>query len=368
MNKNIVSEQKNKEDTEDKRFHFLYGRVTDHIDRARQNVRKAVDTEIVKSYWLIGHEIVEEEQQGEARAEYGKALLKKLSLRLQEKYQRGFSVDSLEQARKFYLSYPLSAFAQKSETLSRNFQVPCFDSKLSWSHYCELLKIRRAEARKFYELETAKNNWSVRELKRQIGSLLFDRLLKSKDKEGLLALACRGQEIHTPEDAIKDPVVLEFLGIPEAHQLVESKLEEALINNLQHFLLELGKGFAFVARQKRLTLEGDHFYADLVFYHIILKCYIIVDIKTRYLTHNDLGQMLLYVNYFDQEIKMESDNPTIGLVLCTEKNNTMVQYTLGENAKQIFASKYQFHLPSEEELTREITREVKLIKETLEEE
>lgn len=184
---------------------------------------------------------------------------------------------------------------------------------------------------------------------------------RSRDKEGLLKLSCKGQEINTPEDAIKEPVVLEFLGIPETHKLVESQLEEALINNLQSFLLELGRGFAFLARQKRLTLEGDHFYADLVFYHIILKCYCIIDIKTHELTHADLGQMQLYVNYFDREVKKADDNPTIGLVLCTGKNNTMVKYMLGEKTKQIFASKYQFHLPTEEELTEELKREVKNI-------
>jgi predicted nuclease of restriction endonuclease-like (RecB) superfamily len=247
----------------------------------------------------------------------------------------------------------------------RKLQIPKFNPKLSWTHYRELIRISRKEARNFYEIEAAKNNWSTRELKRQIGSLLFDRLLKSKDKEGLLKLASHGQEIHVPEDTMKDPIVLEFLGLPESHRLVESELEKALINNLQHFLLELGKGFAFVARQKRLTLEGDYFYADLVFYHVILKCYIIVDIKINPLTHGDLGQMLLYVNYFDQEVKTETDNPTIGLVLCTKKNDAMVKYTLGEKAKQIFASKYQFHLPTEAELTEELKREIKEIKERL---
>lgn len=191
---------------------------------------------------------------------------------------------------------------------------------------------------------------------------MFDRLAKSKDKKGLMKLAYKGQEINKPEDAIKEPIVLEFLGMPESHRLVESKLEEALIDNLQTFLLELGKGFAFVARQKRLSLDGDHFYADLVFYHVILKCYVIIDIKTRKLTHADLGQMQLYVNYFDQEIKMENDNPTIGLVLCTKKSDAMVKYTLGEKNKQIFAKKYQSHLPTEKELEEELKREIKALK------
>lgn len=196
---------------------------------------------------------------------------------------------------------------------------------------------------------------------------MYDRLLKSRNKQKLLAFSYKGQEINSPEDAIKDPLVLEFLGIPESHQFVESKLEEALIANLKDFLLELGRGFAFMARQKRLTLDGNHFYADLVMYHVILKCYIIIDVKTHPLTHGDLGQMLLYTNYFDREIKMENDNPTIGLILCTEKSDAMVKYTLGDKVKQIFASKYQFHLPTEEELEIELKREIKQIKHKLDE-
>lgn len=221
------------------------------------------------------------------------------------------------------------------------------------------MRVHRPEARRFYEIEAEKNCWSGRELERQINSLLFDRLSKSKDKKGLIKLACKGQEINTPEDAIKEPLILEFLGLPESHRLVESKVEEAIINNLQNFLLELGKGFAFVARQKRLTLDGDHFYADLIFYHVILKCYTIIDIKSRKLSHADLGQMQLYVNYFDQEVRTESDNPTIGLILCTKKSDAMVKYMLGDKAKQIFASKYQFHLPTEAELEAELKREIK---------
>lgn len=227
------------------------------------------------------------------------------------------------------------------------------------------MRVDRLEARAFYEIEAFKSNWSARELERQIASLLFDRLAKSKDKKGLMKLTSLGQEIENAEDAIKDPLILEFLGLPESHLLTESKLEEALIHNLQHFLLELGKGFAFIARQKRLTLDGDHFYTDLVFYHIILKCFVIIDIKTNKLTHADLGQMMLYVNYFDREIKTKNDNPTIGLVLCTEKSDAMVNYTLGERGKQIFTSKYQFHLPTEAELEKEIKREIKAIKEQL---
>ena len=237
-----------------------------------------------------------------------------------------------------------------------------FNPNLSWSHYRILMPVFRPEARRFYEIEAIKNRWAVRELNRQINSLLFDRLAKSKDKAGLMKLVHQGQEISNPEDAMKDPVILEFLNIPEAHQLTETKLEQALISNLQHFLLELGRVFAFVARQKRLTLDGKHYYADLVFYHTVLKCNIIIDLKTHELTHADLGQMLLYVNYYDRECLTEGDNPTLGLVLCTKKSDSMASYLLGEKSKQIFASKYQFHLPSEKELEAEIMRELKLLK------
>lgn len=243
--------------------------------------------------------------------------------------------------------------------MSRKSDLLPLTPNLSWSHYVELMSVSRHEARQFYALETSKNNWNVRELRRQISSFLFDRLLKSKNKEKVLQLACKGQEINTPEDAIKEPLVLEFLGAPEPHKLSESKLETALINNLQNFLLELGKGFAFVGRQKRITFDNDHYYADLVMYHVILKCYVIIDLKTHKVTHADLGQMLLYVNYFDQEIKMENDNPTIGLILCTKKSDAMVKYLLGEKNKQIFASTYQFHLPTEKELEVELKKEIR---------
>lgn len=342
------------------RLDTLYETVSGYIEQARLAVRRSIDHEMIKAYWLTGEKIVEEEQHGQSRAEYGKAILKNLSEKLQATYNRGFSVDVLEKARKFFILYQENNITQKSATLSRK-SVPTFSPNLSWSHYVELIKISRSQARQFYELEASRNCWSVRELKRQVGSLLFDRLSKSKDKEGLLKLALKGQGLDKPEDAIKEPLVLEFLGLPESHRLVESKLEEALVNNLQHFLLELGKGFAFVARQKRLTLDNDHFYADLVMYHIILKCYVIIDIKCQPLTHADLGQMQLYVNYFDQQIKMDNDNPTIGLVLCTSKNDAMVKYLLGDRAKQIFASTYQFHLPTVEELTAELKREVEAI-------
>lgn len=342
----------------------LYKKVSAHIDNARQTVQRSIDTEMVSAYWLTGRDIVEEEQKGEKKAKYGQYLIVELSKRLTASYKKGFGITTLKDARQFYLTYsnrlPIGhALRGQSEH---------FNPNLGWIHYRALMRVTREEARSFYEIEAAKNNWAGRELERQIHSLLFDRLLKSKDKTGLLKLATHGQEINSPVDAIKEPVVLEFLDLPESHQLVESKLEQALIDNLQSFLLELGAGFAFVKRQKRLTLDGDNFYTDLVFYHTKLKCYIIADVKVKKLTHGDIGQMQLYVNYFDREIKDESDNPTIGLMLCTEKNDAMVQYTLGENNQQIFASKYILHLPSEEDLIKELKKEVKQLQHLLEEE
>ncbi len=345
----------------------LYDRVAPVIREARAIVMQTVDVVMLKAYWDIGRYIVEEEQGGETRADYGKDVLNQLSKRLSKEFGRGFSTTTLEDIRKFYLVYQSVIDNKNPHAVRGEFDMPEFKSNLSWTHYRLLMRITRSEARKFYELETSKNRWSSRELDRQIGSLLFDRLAKSKDKEGLMRLAQKGQELINPVDAIKEPVILEFLDIPEAHQLVESKLEEALISNLQHFLLELGKGFAFVARQKRLNLDGKNYYTDLVFYHTILKCYIIIDIKTHELTHGDLGQMLFYVNYYDQEIVSEEDNPTIGLILCTKKNEAMVKYTLGEKNKQVFASKYQFHLPTEQELEAELKREIKEIKKQLSE-
>ncbi len=340
----------------------LYKQAESYIDNARQTVYRVIDTQMVSAYWCIGRDIVQAEQNGHARAEYGSNLLSALSEKLTKKYGRGFSISTLRDTRQFYLIYfdhmPIH-HAVRGESEKQ------LNSRLGWIHYRALMRLDRPEARQFYEIEAEKNHWSGRELERQIASLLFDRLARSKDRDGIMRLACKGQEITKPEDTIKEPMVLEFLNLPESHRLVESELEEALINNLQHFLLELGKGFAFVARQKRLSLDGDHFYTDLVFYHVILKCYVIIDLKIRKLSHADLGQMLLYVNYFDREIIEKDDNPTIGLILCTDKSDAMVQYTLGDKTKQIFASKYQFHLPTEEELEAELRREIKEIKQKL---
>lgn len=338
-----------------KRIDTLYKNIAGYIQEARSNVLRTVNAEQVTAYWLIGRAIVEEEQTGEERAQYGAFLLHEISLRLIKEFGKGFGRSTIADIRKFYLTY------QKVHAL-RGQSTPQFSSNLGWIHYRALMRDSRSEARSFYELEAEKNHWSGRELERQMGSLLFDRLAKSRDKKGLLKLACKGQEIIKPEDAVKEPLVLEFLGFPEDHKLVESKLEEALISNLQSFLLELGRGFAFVARQKRITLDGDHFYADLVFYHYILRAFVVCDLKLKPLTHADLGQMQLYVNYFDMEERTEGDNPTIGLILCAEQNKKMVKYFLGEKNKNIFASKYQFHLPTEKELEEELKKEIKDIK------
>jgi predicted nuclease of restriction endonuclease-like (RecB) superfamily len=290
-------------------------------------------------------------------------------------YGSGFSVSALQYMRSFFLSYP--QLLEKQHAVRVEFDSPATPGALqarsgpdddwrpgtlhpglSWTHYRTLLKVERRPARDFYEIEAVRNGWSARQLERQINSLLFERLAKSRDKAGVLALANKGQTATRPQDVIKDPYVLEFLELPESHRLVESRLEEALLNQLQSFLLELGSGFAFMGRQRRLTLDGDHFYPDLVFYHVKLKCYLVIDLKVGKLSHGDLGQMLLYVNYYDREVAAADDNPTIGLILCSEKNDAVVRYVLADKHEQVFASRYQLMLPSEEDLRAEIRREL----------
>ena len=358
----------------------LYHRIREILDSARAGAARSVNTAQVCANWLIGREIVEEEQKGKKRAGYGEALLQDLSVRLSTDVGKGWSVRNLEYCRVFYLEYPLLLDGQKSNALrsissivsssddrhisnavrTESWQPGRLHTNLSWTHYRTLLRVDKTEARAFYEIEAIKNTWSARELERQINSLLFERLALSKDKKGLMKLATKGHVVQQPTDVFKDPVVMEFLGLPESPRLVESRLEEALINNLQAFLLELGKGFAFVARQERLTLDGDHFYIDLVFYHTVLKCYVLIDLKTGKLTHQDLGQLQLYVNYFDHERRTAGDGPTLGLILCADKNDAVVRYTLGpEQEKKIFASRYKLYLPTEAELKAELRREVR---------
>ncbi len=372
----------------------LYTRIRQILESARVRAARSVNTTQVVANWLIGREIVEEEQRGKRRADYGRKLLLELSGRLTRAFGRGFSPDNLEAFRSFYLAYPnlisetpyrKLALLAKSETRSRKLppgrailanpitlpeisHTVCDQSwrpgslhpNLAWSLYRHLIKVNPADARGFYEIEAVKESWSARELERQIASLLFERLAKSRDKAGVMRLATKGHEITSPADIFKDPVVIEFLGLPESHRLAESDLEQALLDQLQSFLLELGKGFAFVARQQRLTLEGDHFYIDLVFYHVVLKCYVLLDLKVGKLTHGDLGQLQLYVNYYDREKRTAGDNPTLGLILCTDKNDAVVKYTLGaDQEKTIFASRYKLYLPSEAELKAEVRRELK---------
>lgn len=352
-----------------------------HIwESARLQAARSVNSALVQANWLIGRQIVEAEQKGKSRAAYSSRLLETLSKSLENEYGSGFSVTALKYMRMFYLDYPellqirhavrdesaASGAKVKGHALrdlsasstEADWQPGRLHAGLSWTHYRTLLKIGRREARDFYEIEAIRNGWSARQLERQINTFLFDRLLKSRDKTGVLALANEGLVPARPLDAIKDPYVLEFLDLPESHRLVESRVEEALISRLQDFLLELGSGFAFIGRQVRLTLDGDHFYPDLVFYHVKLKCYVVIDLKVEKLTHGDLGQMQMYVNYYDREIAGPEDQPTIGLILCADKNEAMVRYVLDDKAMQIFASRYQFQLPSEDVLRAEIKREI----------
>lgn len=365
----------------------LYGRIREILETARAGVARTVNTTQVTANWLVGREIVEEEQRGRRRAGYGQRLLKGLSEWLLNEFGAGYSVQNLRYMRQFYLEFPSLLRAHPIRHTARGESALLAESvgdkirhtacgelgggleawkpgglhpHLAWSLYRHLLRVEKPQARAFYEIEAIKNQWSARELERQINSLLYERLALSRDKKGLLRLATKGREITTPVDVFKDPLIIEFLGLPESPRLVESKLEEALITNLRAFLLELGKGFAFVARQQRITLDGDHFYIDLVFYHTILKCHVLIDLLVGKLTHEDIGQLQLYVNFYDQERRTAGDNPTLGLILCTDKNDAVVKYTLGPHQqRKIFASRYKLHLPSEAELEAEIRRELK---------
>lgn len=324
----------------------LAGRITTIIETARKRVQSIVDHEMVRAYWDIGHEIVEDEQKGEKRAEYGKAVIQNLSLELTHRHGKGFTASNLLTMRRFYLTFPIQ-HALRAE--------------LSWTHYRLLLKIEERQKRSFYEIECASNNWSTREMERQMNSMLFERLALSLDKEGVMILAREGQVLREPSDMVKDPYVLEFLGLPQSNALYEKELESALLEHLQKFLLELGKGFSFVARQKRITLDGDHFYIDLVFYNYILKCFVLIDLKIGKLAHQDMGQMQMYVNYYTREMVNEGDNPPIGILLCDSKSEAVVRYTLPEGNNQIFASRYKLYLPTEDELRNELMKDRKLI-------
>ncbi len=342
-------------------YSSLVDRIAQILVQARNNVVRQINRTQVLAYWEIGREIVEFEQKGKARAEYGENLLMKLSADMTAKFGRGFSAENLRLMRKFYITF------RKSKTLSwksdsKKYQTPSvksekpqtlsakFEPMLSWSHYCELLRVEESLARSFYEQESIQNNWSVRELKRQINSMLFERLALSKDVKAVMRMAEKGQIIEKPEDAIKDPYILEFLNLREETAYTESQLEQSVIDKLQYFLLELGKGFSFVARQKRITIANRHYHIDLVFYNRILKCFVLIDLKTGELDHSDIGQMNFYLNYFKENEKAEGENDPIGLILCAKKDDIFAKYVLGGLSNKIFASKYKLALPSEQEL------------------
>lgn len=320
---------------------------------------------MLATYFEVGKTIVLDEQKGKSKAGYARKTLKALSEKLTKEFGKGFSHRNLEYFRKFYLTYSdrisqtpsakLTGLA-KTET-SQNTgtsSMAAFSDKfgLSWSHYILLMKISDKEEQSFYEIESVKNNWSVRELQRQFDSSLFERLALSRNKKSIRDLSKKGQIIEKPIDTLKNPVVLEFLGLKEDTSYTETDLENAIINKLEHFMMELGKGFLFEARQKRLSFEGDMFYVDLVFYNRLLRCYVLLDLKIGKLTHQDLGQMQMYVNYYDRKMKLPEENATIGIVLCKEENKAVIEFTLPENNKSIFAREYKLYLPSKEKLKK----------------
>lgn len=337
---------------------ILVDRIILLLENAKKQAVYAVNQTMVLAYFEIGRMIVEEEQEGKERADYGKHLLKTISTRLTSEFGKGFSEDNLGNMRKFYqvysnknsISETMFRKSVKQQTLSGELQKETAHTfRLSWSHYLKLMRMDDNEERTFYEIETATNNWSVRELQRQFDSGLYQRLCLSRNKEEILQLAQKGQIIETAKDAIKDPYILEFIGLPTENTYSEATLETALIDKLEHFLNELGKGFMFVKRQQRISIDEKHFYIDLVFYNRLLRAFVLIDLKIGELKHQDLGQMQMYVNYYDRFVRLEEEQKTIGIVLCRDKSKTLVEITLPENNQQIFASKYQTVLPSKEE-------------------
>jgi predicted nuclease of restriction endonuclease-like (RecB) superfamily len=323
----------------------IYENIRNEVEKARQKVYAAVNFAMVETYWNIGKQIYEAQGENE-RAEYGKGLLKFLSEKLTEEFGKGFTATNLKYMRQFYI-----AFTNRH----------ALSDQLSWTHYRMLLKVEDDKARTFYLNESVKSNWSTRQLERQINSFYYQRLLSSQDKDSVR------NEIQTLEkgmdakDIIRDPYVLEFLGLDQTPNLYEKDIEQGLINHLQNFLLELGRGFSFVARQKHITFDGEHYYIDLVFYNYILKCFVIIDLKVGKLTHQDIGQMQMYVNYYTRELMNEGDNLPIGIVLCADKSDSVVKYTLPEGNNQIYASKYKLYMPTEEELKKELAKEQELL-------
>ena len=332
----------------------LIKRLAEIIHSARANAVRQINKTQVLAYYEIGREIVEFEQKGKEKAAYGEELIIRLSKDMTEKFGRGFSKSNLFLMRQFYLEYSGKFQTVSGKSSIRQTLSDEFNPELSWSHYCELLSVENPLARSFYGKEALNNNWSFRELKRQINSQLFERLALSKDSSAVMRLAKKGHLIETPEDAIKDPYVLEFLNLKEENVYTESRLEQAIIDNLQKFLLEMGKGFAFVARQKRITVGNRHYYVDLVFYNRILRCTVLIDLKIDELNHADIGQMNFYLNYFKENEKEAGENDPIGLILCAKKDEIFAKYVMGNLNNKIFASKYKLALPTEKELSRKI--------------
>ncbi|RFS20480.1 DUF1016 domain-containing protein [Chitinophaga silvatica] len=313
------------------------------ISNSRENAIRAIDHQRTLMYWHIGKRIFEEEQEGKDRADYGSQLIKYLSGQLQPEFGSGFSVRQINLYRQFYRTFPI---------------VHTLYAQLSWSQYKLLLVIENQEQREFYIAETVKNNWTVRQLQRQVDSNLYERLLMSNDKESVLAVAKKEKLPSDAKEIIKDPMLLEFLGMKREASYYEKDLESAIITHLQDFLLELGNGFSFVSRQKRIHIEGDEFYVDLVCYNRLLQCFVVIEIKTHKLTHQDIGQLQMYVNYYDRIEKLPHENDTIGILLCASKNDAVVKFTLPVGQKQIFASKYELYLPTEKQLLDEVNKEI----------
>ena len=338
-----MEEQYNKPSTES--MQILVGEIKQIIHDARAHAIRSVDFCRVQMYWAIGQRIVEKEQQGKERADYGTYLIKRLAQEIEPEYGSGFGERQLKFCRQFYKTYP---------------NGNALRSQLNWSQYRMLIQISDPDKREYYELEAVNEGWTGRQLERQINSMLYERLLLSNDKESVLAVARKERTPETPQEIIKDPMVLEFLGLERKATYYEKDLESAIISHIADFLLEMGKGFSFVARQKRLLLEDDEFFADLVFYNRLLRSFVVIEIKNHKITHQDLGQLQMYVNYYDRYEKQPDENPTIGILLCTEKNDTMVRLALPENNNTILASKYQLYLPTEEQLRTEIERQKQL--------
>ena len=326
--------------------------VKELLNSARERTKAAINIAMVYTYYEIGRRILKQEQKGLNRAEYGKKILKQLSSALTKEFGKGYSISNLKTIRQFFVVYSQDRIGQTAFSQSQNLPTTLEGRRfyLGWGHYVRLMRISNLEERHFYEIETYKNNWSVRELNRQFDSALYERLALSKNKEKVIELSNKGQIIDKPMDAIKDPYVLEFLNLKEDNTYSEKDLETKIINKLQLFLLELGKGFTFVQRQMRLTLDDQHFYADLVLYNRLLRCFVVIDLKIGKIKHQDIGQLQMYVNYFDRHVKTPDENKTIGILLCKEKSDAVIEMTLPKDNDQIFASKYETVLPSKEEL------------------